>query len=320
MWFVRAWHDRHPAWRRPLPSNVVLSERRSALVVAGIATMWGSVGVVVRQVDLPAVALVSARIWIAAPALALFLRRTRSATGWHWPPGRRLLANGIILAAHWVCFIAALQRAPIGTVLLITYLAPVGIAALAPAVLGEEVPTRTKAALAVAVGGIVCIAVPAMDGSSTDGIVLALLTGVLYVPLALLNKSLSDEMGGVELSLYQLLIAGAVMLPLALLADWGSPTVDWLWLPVLALVYTAFGFAGYLHALERIPATRAAVLLYLEPASAVLFGWLLLSQEPTGWTVLGGALVVGAGVLVARTPVTPEMPPVVVEEDTDVPG
>jgi drug/metabolite transporter (DMT)-like permease len=293
--------------------RAVLTERRAALLVAGTASLWGSVGVVIRQVDLPAVALVSARIWIAAPALALFVSRTQRDLPWQWRPTPRLLVNGVILAAHWVSFIAALQRAPIGTVLLITYLAPVGIAALAPAVLGETVPPRTKVALAVAVAGIALIAAPAIDGAEGIGILLAFVTGALYVPLALLNKSLSDSHGGVQLALWQLLIAGVVILPFAVLADWGSPSISWLWLIVLALVYTAFAFATYLTALARIAATRAAVLLYLEPASAVVYGWLLLDEEPTVSMLLGGALVVAAGVLVARTPMAPELPPVLTE-------
>ena len=291
----------------------MLTERRASLLVAGTAAMWGSVGVVIRQVDLPAVALVSARIWIAAPALALFVRRTQRDVPWQWRPSRLLLVNGVILAAHWVSFIAALQRAPIGTVLLITYLAPVGIAALAPAVLGEVVPARTKAALAIAVAGIALIAAPALGGAEGTGILLAFLTGALYVPLALLNKSLSDDHGGVRLALWQLLVAGTVILPFALLSDWGTPRIEWLWLVVLGVVYTAFAFATYLTALARIPATRAVVLLYLEPASAVVFGWLLLDEEPTIGMLVGGALVVAAGVLVARTPMAPEIPPVVAE-------
>lgn len=271
-------------------------------MVGGVALLWGSVGVVIRQVDLPAVALVSARIWIAAPAVALFIMRSERESAWSWSLTPRLALNGVILAAHWVTFIAALQRAPIGTVLLITYLAPVGIAAFAPAVLGELVPTRTKVALAVAVSGIALIAVPAMDGSSADGIVLALITGTLYVALALSNKRLSDEHGGVNLALWQLLIAGVVLLPFAAFADWGAPTVDWVWLGVLGLVYTAFAFAIYLTALAQLPATRVAVLLYLEPASAVLFGWLLLDEGLTLSTVAGGVLVLGAGILVGREP------------------
>ena len=277
-------------------------------MVAGVALLWGSVGVVIRQVDLPAVALVSARIWIAAPAVALFITRTQRQTPWSWTLTPRLVVNGVILAAHWVTFIAALQRAPIGTVLLITYLAPIGIAALAPAVLGEVVPTRTKVALAVAVVGIALIAVPAMDGSSADGIVLALVTGTLYVALALSNKLLSDEHGGVNLALWQLLIAGMVLLPFAAFADWGTPTADWVWLGVLVLVYTAFAFVMYLTALARLTATRVAVLLYLEPASAVFFGWLLLDEGLTLSTVVGGVLVLGAGILVAREPVSPDAP------------
>jgi len=292
----------------------VLSERRAAATVAAIAVLWGSVGVVVRQIDLPAVAVVSARIWVAAPAVGLFVHRRPSSVPWTWHPSRRLLLNGVVLAAHWVSFIAALQRAPIGTVLLITYLAPVGIAALAPAVLGEVVPLRTKAALGIAVTGIALIAAPALHGSDTSGVLLALLTGTLYVPLALLNKSLSDEIGGANLTLWQLLVAGMVLLPFAAIADWGSPRASWLWLLVLGLVYTAFAFGTFLTALASLPATRAAVLLYLEPASAVLFGWVLLHEEPALSMLFGGALVVAAGVLVARIPMAPELPPVEVTD------
>lgn len=295
-----------------------MTPAQAALLIAATAMLWGSVGVVVRQVDLPAVALVSARIWLGAPAVALYLRLRPPATAWRWRPTPLLLANGVVLAAHWVTFIAALQQAPIGTVLLITYLAPVGIAALAPVFLGEHVPVRTVAALGFAVAGIALIAIPEMGGTSVDGIVLAFVTGTLYVPLALSNKALSGSHGGTNLALWQLLVAGVVVLPFALLADWGAPRADWVWLVVLAVVYTAFAFGSYLTALEHLPATRVAVLLYIEPVSAIVFGWLLLDEPATIAMVVGGALVIGAGLLVAREPMTPDVPPVV-PEVSDVP-
>ena len=292
------------------------SESRAAVAVAAIAVLWGSVGVIVREVELSAVALVSARIWIAAPAVALFLGRRRGRAPWAWRPTPLLLLDGLVLAVHWVSFIAALQRAPIGTVLLITYLAPVGIAALAPATLGEVVPVRTKVALGVAIAGIVLIAVPEIGGADADGILLAVTTGTLYVGLALLNKRLTADMDGATLSLWQLLIAGVLLLPFALLSDWGAAGDDWPWLLAMGLVYTAFAFASYLTALMHLPATRAAVLLYLEPASAVVFGWLLLDEGVTVPTAIGGALVVAAGVLAARVPAAHE----VIPEVLDVPG
>jgi drug/metabolite transporter (DMT)-like permease len=282
---------------------------RAAVAVAAIAVLWGSVGVVVREVDLAAVALVSGRIWIAAPAVALFLGRRRGRAPWRWRPTPLLLVNGAVLAVHWVTFIAALQRAPIGTVLLITYLAPVGIAALAPATLGEVVPTRTKVALGVAVAGIALIAIPEAGGADADGVLLAIVTGLLYVALALLNKRLTGDLDGATLTLWQLLIAGTLLLPFAATSDWSAITDDWPWLLAMGLVYTAFAFGSYLTALVHLPATRAAVLLYLEPAAAVVFGWLLLDESLTPVTIAGGVLVVAAGVMAARTPATPELIP-----------
>ena len=69
----------------------MLTERRAAGMVAGVAVLWGSVGVVVRHVELPAVALVTARIWIAAPALSIFVRRRRADLPWVWRPSGLLL-------------------------------------------------------------------------------------------------------------------------------------------------------------------------------------------------------------------------------------
>ena len=44
------------------------------------------------------------------------------------------------------------------------------------------------------------------------------------------------------------------------------------------------------------------MLLYLEPASAVVFGWVLLHERPSAWTGLGGLAIVVGGLLVLRSP------------------
>ena len=45
---------------------------------------------------------------------------------------------------------------------------------------------------------------------------------------------------------------------------------------------------------------HAAILTYVEPVSAVLFASAFLGEALTPATVIGGALVVGGGMLVAR--------------------
>ena len=53
--------------------------------------------------------------------------------------------------------------------------------------------------------------------------------------------------------------------------------------------------------LRRLPATTVGVLTYLEPASAVMFGWIFLAEAPGASTVVGGMLILVAGVIVVFT-------------------
>lgn len=285
---------------RTLPT--MASETRAVLLLVAVAVSWGSVGVFVREVDLPAVVIVASRAGIAALALGAWLRARADrlpGAGFLRHEPRRTLLNGVVLAVHWVTFIAALQRAPIGNVLLVIYLAPVGIAVLAPRVLGERVPVRTVVALALAVAGVAFVA-SQTAAAEADGMWFAVASAALYVWLALLNKPLTSAYGGARLAFTQLLVATVVLLPFAATADLGPASWSWAWLLVLGLGHTALCVAVYLTALERLPATRVAVLLYLEPVSAVALGWLLLDESPGFATAVGGALVVVAGLLVAR--------------------
>ena len=47
-----------------------------------------------------------------------------------------------------------------------------------------------------------------------------------------------------------------------------------------------------------IKVQHSSILGYLEPVSAPLYAFLLLGQAISVWTILGGALIVGAGLLV----------------------
>ena len=125
--------------------------RRAYVTLALVCSGWGTIPLVVRRVPLPATAIVGVRLWVAALGLGAALLATRRAA----PPRPALLsvhrglclAAGLVLAIHWIALFSAYKRAPAGTVILIVYLAPIGIAGLAPATLGERVGTRTLWAL-----------------------------------------------------------------------------------------------------------------------------------------------------------------------------
>ena len=66
------------------------------------------------------------------------------------------------------------------------------------------------------------------------------------------------------------------------------------------MVHTAFAGFVFLGGLRRVRADHAAILTYVEPVSAVVFAALFLGESLTLPTIVGGALVVGGGVMVAR--------------------
>jgi drug/metabolite transporter (DMT)-like permease len=86
----------------------------------------------------------------------------------------------------------------------------------------------------------------------------------------------------------------------------------------LGIVFTALAGLCFVWLLRKVTAQAISTLGYLEPVAAALLAWAILGQE-LGWAVLvGGALIIGAGLLVifyepAETPRL-ESPPLPVRE------
>jgi len=280
-----------------------MATRRPYVLLAIVCSGWGTIGLVVRSAHMPATPIACSRIWIATAGLGAVLWATRDRVPGPAPfsvhRGRLVLA-GAVLAVHWTAFIGALQRAPIGTVVLIVFLAPVGVAAAAPRVLGERVTSMTIAALAVALVGFALVAGPAAESTGGVGLVLAIVAGVSMIVLVLVSKPLAEVYGGLRFAFAEFAVAGVVLVPVGAFATWGPVRATWSWITVLGLVPTAVGASPYLAALSEVPATHAAILGYLEPAGAVVCGWLVLGEHLAGGELVGGALIVVAGCLVVR--------------------
>jgi drug/metabolite transporter (DMT)-like permease len=287
----------------PIRRYLLPVRSRPEIAIAAVAAFWGSIGLIVREVPEPATVIVFARVAIATVGLGIWMRwfrtpRTDEEGFFAHHPVRAGL-QGVLLACHWVALFAAFQRAPVGTVVLVTYVAPVLVALVAPRLLGERAPRLVLVALVIAVVGSILVLGPGASGAPRSGIALALVAAVLLAVLIINAKLLSGHLDGVRLAFLQVAVATAVMFPVVALAGSGWPSARSLaWMVVLGLVHTAAALVVYFDALARIPATSAGVLAYLEPASGVLFAWWLLAERPSPAMVMGGALIMVAGLLV----------------------
>jgi drug/metabolite transporter (DMT)-like permease len=282
-------------------------------MLAAVCAGWGTIPVVVRHVPVSGVAIAFSRVWIAAAGLAIALRLGADANGrrlFSYQPVR-CAATGALLGLHWAALFAAYKRAPAGTVILIVYLAPVGIAVVAPRVLGERIGRRTLAALALAVIGSVVLVRPAVHATGRTGLLLAGFTAVSFVALVVISKPLADAYGGLRLALMEMVGAGVTLLPWAAVTAWGPPRWSWLLLVLLGLVHTALALGLYFTALARIPATHVGIMGYLEPVGVLLVAWLFLNESPSTATLAGGALILAAGALLIGNAGSAEVPIVV---------
>lgn len=162
--------------------------------------------------------------------------------------------------------------------------------------LGEALERRTIGSLALAVGGIALIAARGIGHLDRVGLAEALLAAISFAALVLAGKRLRDFYEPSALVAWQLGTAAVLLLPALASA---SPARVWHAAPtLLALGVVHTGIAGilYFRALGVVRAQHAGILAYLEPATAVVYAWIFLGETPGWQTLLGGVLIIGAGV------------------------
>ncbi|GAA1395297.1 hypothetical protein GCM10009639_30280 [Kitasatospora putterlickiae] len=223
-----------------------------------------------------------------------------------------LVGTGLSLAL----VISGLSRtSPVNGGFLIQLQGPTAVLA-SVLLLGDRLRGRQSAGLAVTLAGGVLVVLrdpgAGFTGVGTgDALVLAgaVLGGLAFLPA----KSLMAKVPPLQLGLWRLVPAAVVLLPVLLLSPgplrW-HPTAGTLGLQLL-LAVTNFCLAYVtLHlALERLRPWETASVLQLEPAFTVLVALLALGLAPTPLQWLGGALMIGGGLLANRPAPAPKPAP-----------
>jgi drug/metabolite transporter (DMT)-like permease len=288
------------------------------LAVAALAASWGLIAIIVREVDLDAQVLVFYRLALAAFVLFLVavftgqlakLRVERHAG--------RVVLIGVMLGTHWFLYFATIKLSSVAVAVLLAYLAPIAIALIAPLVLPEDRSRVALAALVPAAAGVVLVALGGEEGGAVRPLALAtgLATAATYAALVILTKRIANEVPLLALTTVNYTVAAVAVAPLLLTADRVLPTARELPAVVLlGVVFTALSGYLYIGLLRRVTAQAIGVLAYIEPVSAALLAWAILSEQLSWQVVLGGTLVILGGlavvVLEPEDAATPEAAPI----------
>ena len=273
--------------------------------LGGLAASWGFIAVLVASVDLGAEPLAFWRLALAALTLAFVAVAARRAD-LLLPRGRlgALTLLGVVQGIHWVLFFEAVDRGSVALAVLTFYAAPLLIALTAPAVLGERLSRVVLLACAAGALGIVAIALDrggASGSASWWAVAAGLGSAASYAALVIVSKKLlAAATPPLTVAFWDCLV-GAVAVALVLgLADRVVPSGgdEWAVALTLGIFFTGLSTLVYATLLRRVTAQAAGVLTFLEPVSGVVLAWALLDQRPGAATLVGGALVLAAGLAV----------------------
>jgi drug/metabolite transporter (DMT)-like permease len=219
----------------------------------------------------------------------------------------RIIAAGVILAAHWATFFAAVKATDVAVALAVFYLGPILASVVAPSVLGGRAGRPAYLGLGLGFTGVLLVARPG-GGATLPGVAWASAAAVTFAALVLIAKPAAEELGGLIVAAGELVVASVVLSPWTARAAVESLE----FLPeflILGVVLTGVGFAVLWNAAGHLPVAVVSVLMYLEPAFAVIWAAVFLSESPDALAWIGVALVVGGGVLAAVRAAAPGIGP-----------
>lgn len=215
----------------------------------------------------------------------------------------RLAFVGLVLAAHFAFWITSVNMTTVANSVVLVSTHPLMVAAIAALFL-KEFPS--KVALLggfAATFGIVLMFFGEISMVGLTGNLFALigaLAGGIYI---VAGRSERKKLSTIS---YCFVVYGFTMIFLAPLAFFESgfvpsAQIDWLLFLTMALVPGILGHTLYNYALGKVPAFFVSTALVGEPVLSSLFAWLLLSEIPSEWTLIGAPLVF-VGILLAAQP------------------
>jgi probable blue pigment (indigoidine) exporter len=273
---------------------------RWVLLTAVAPVTWGSTYYVTREF-LPADHPLWGSVLRALPAGLLLLAVTRLLpTGrWWW---RSLVLGTLNLGAFFVLVYLAAQLLPSSLASTLMALSAAVMMLLAWPLLGER-PTLLP--LAGVVTGLVGVALMLLTGREQVDLVGVGASVVAMVSSSvgfILTKRWGSGVPVLALTSWQLVAAGLVLVPVALVVEGPFPTFTtqaWGAHAYLAVVGTAVAYAAWFTGLKHLPAGTVGLVGLLNPVVGVLLGTLVAREVLSVQQVVGIVLVLG-GVLLGR--------------------
>lgn len=269
-------------------ANTSLRHWRDVLLTSLAPAIWGSTYIVAAEI-LPPDRPFTAALIRALPAgllLLLYTRTLPARSDW----GRLLVLSALNIGVFQALLFVAAYRLPGGLAAVLGAIQPLLVMLLA---WGVDRRAPAQVTLWAAVAGVLGLAVLLLSPQTVFepvGIAAALLGAACMAAGVWLTRRWQLQLSVLPLTGWQLTLGGAMLAPLAWLADAPLPPLtplQWAAYAYLSLAGALLAYALWFRGVARLPTVAVASLGLLSPLAAVALGWTLLGQAITGLALWG---------------------------------
>ncbi|HSN55825.1 MAG TPA: DMT family transporter [Candidatus Sulfomarinibacteraceae bacterium] len=279
-----------------MSTTAVSAAGRDRLMVLAAAVLFSTGGAAVKASTLGGWQVACLRSAIAALAIAALVPAARRA--WNW----RIWLVGSAYASTMILYVLANKLTTAANAIFLQSTAPLYILLLGPWLLGERIRLRQLALMAALAAGMALFFVgrqPAL-ATATDpllGNILGTASGLSWAACIMGLRWLgrgADDVGATSAAVCcGNLLAAAAALPMALPIAGATPA-DWAIIAFLGLFQIGVAYAFLVRGVRRVPAFEVSLLLLAEPVLNPVWAWLVHGEQPSGWALLGGAVIIAA--------------------------
>ena len=261
-------------------------ERRGLLLVAAAALLWSTGGIGIKSLSETPLQIAFYRSATAAVALFLIFRPRV----WRWTPA--FLIGIVSYAACLTTFVFATKWTSAANAIFLQYCGVVWVLLASPFVLKEPFHRRDAAAVAAAFAGMTLFFLGRFESRGYAGELTALLSSVFF---AILVLALRRERGGGSEAVvtYGNVLAAAALFPFVRHDLAVTPRAAVI-LGLLGFVQIGGAYALFVAGLRHVTATQASLMGMLEPVSNPIWVFFFVGERPGVFSILGGAIVLGA--------------------------
>jgi len=274
--------------------------RNPRLMLIVSMTIFGTLGIFVRNISVSSGELALYRAVLAALLIAVFLIATKQKIPFANIKKEvpLLLVSGVAMGINWILLFEAYKYTTVSAATLSYYFAPVIVTVVCPILFKEKLTGKQIICFAMSTLGLVLITGIGDVGGGSDfiGILFGLGAAVFYASVILLNKFIKN-VEGIHRTFLQFLSAIVILAPYVFMTSGVNlgklNGIGWINLMIVGLIHTGVTYCMYFSSLKELPGQKAAILSYIDPLTAVLISVTVLRETMTLWQAIGGILVLG---------------------------